>query len=137
MTKSDVIIFENILEHFQRKKVVQRIYKSSNPVETFKRIQKSLEWSFEKLRQEVSSPIKNREILPNEALEVCTIWLMSGMGAFELLDDYQQLILSLQKIEGEKEKIAKNFFEFLFKSGSFTDECLEDMIKRFYSTQTP
>lgn len=133
MEKSNVTIFESLLEYFQKKKIIERIYKSSDPVETFKKIQKSLEWSFNRLREDVKEPIKDRQILPNEVLEVCTMCLMSGMDDFDLLDDYWQLVLSLQKVEGEKAKIAKNFMEFLLLSGIFTEECLEDMIKRFYS----
>lgn len=135
MTRQELQIFESILEYFQKKKVVERIAKAEDKIGTFKKIQGSLEKSLRQLRIDVKRPLKNREITPKEVLEVCTMCLMAEMDDFELLDDYWQLVIALQRVKGDKEEIANNFSNFLSKSNIFSEERLEDLIERFY-TQT-
>ncbi len=133
MTTQKTKTFESLLVYFQKEKVVERIYKSADPVETFNKIENSLEKSFEQLRKEIRHPIKNRRISSDEVLEVCTMCLMSGMDDYELLDDYWQLVLALQEVKGDKKQIANKFYDFLLASGIFSDENQgEELITRFF-----
>lgn len=123
---------EEIVKIFKKEGVVERIIGSEDPEKTFKEMQQSFESYLEQLKENVSAPMENGTILPDQAVPICVICLMAGMDDCDLFFNYEELTKALRKVEGNMKRLAIDFYFFLGTGRSFLEETEETLIKEFF-----
>lgn len=78
---------------------------------------------------------KDYNILPENAIDICLICMMTGINDNVMLENYTELSSALWKVEGDFAYIARNLRHFIGEDDSgklFSDYGEEKLLKKFF-----
>lgn len=143
---------DELVRLFHERKIVEKIAEAKGDLAVYEKERKELSYKLEKFKAEAEKKMQEikdnneecgviedgYEVLPEDALQISVICMMTGIDDCDLLTNYGVIPVALRQIKGKMAGIAENIAHFIGTGEGdeidlFSKYDVEELLKKFFS----